>query len=129
LRDDKLGLISREIRDLVTGLVVDDDCAIGYGEDDVFASGTVLMIAATRLAAGRTPVSLSMVGNESRQSMIDAKDHRPAITAVAAVGTAERFELLTMNGGATVPAVAAVYVQGDLIHECRDCHDGEPPLD
>jgi hypothetical protein len=87
------------------------------------------MIAATRLAAGRTPVSLSVVGNQRRQTMIDTKDDRAAIAAIAAVGTAERFELLTMNGGATVPAVAAVHVQGDLVHKCRDCHDGEPPLD
>ena len=56
--------------------------------------------------------------------MIDAKDHRAAIAAITAVGTAERLELLTMDGGAAIAAVAAVHVQGDLIHKGRDRHDG-----
>jgi hypothetical protein len=65
---------------------------------------------------------LAVVVDQRRQPMINTKDHRATVAAVAAVRAAERFELLTMNGGATMAAVAAVHVQSDVVHEGRDGH-------
>jgi hypothetical protein len=42
---------------------------------------------------------------------VDAQDDVAAIAAVAAVGTAERLELLPVNGDTTVAAGTAGYVQ------------------
>src|SRR4249919_1694251 len=80
------------------------------------------MIAPTRLAAGRSPMRLPMVANQGSQALIDTKGHRAAIATVAAVGSAKRLELLAMDGGAAVAAVAAVQVQRDLVHKGGDGH-------
>ncbi len=67
-------------------------------------------------------MSLAVVVDQRGQPVINPKDHRATVPAVAAVRAAERFELLTMNGGAAVAAVAAVHVQRDVVDEGRDSH-------
>jgi hypothetical protein len=53
---------------------------------------------------------------------VDAEDHRPARTAVAAVGTAERLELLAVHRGYAVAAPARCDVQRHLVDERGDGH-------
>src|SRR6188474_2558192 len=84
------------------------------------------MITSTRLAVACPPMSLAVIRNQGRQAMINTKDHRTTVATIAAVRTTEGLEFLAMNGGATVAAVPPVHMEGDLVHECGDCHQRCP---
>ena len=111
LCDDNLASVSRQVRDWVPVSASVTTVPLGTGRMTSSPRAPLVIVAAARLAAGRTPMCLPMVVDQSRQSVINTKDHRAAIPAITAVGTAERLELFTMNGGAAIAAVAAVHVQ------------------
>ena len=48
---------------------------------------------------------------------VDLEDDVPAVSAVAAVGAAQRDELLAAHRGAAVPAVASLHMQDDAVDE------------
>jgi hypothetical protein len=50
---------------------------------------------------------------------VDDQRDAPAVTAVAAVGPAERLELLPVDRHAAVPAVTGLYVQDHPVDERR----------
>src|ERR1019366_3850322 len=93
--------------------------AFGYPQDQVSALGAAAVGARARLAAARAahrpPVKVQQGGDAG----VDLDDHVAAAAAVSAVGTAQRLELLPVNRGATVPAVACLDTQPGLISEFR----------
>ena len=122
LRHHHLRVRSGQIGELLTGLLIGDDGALRHEEHHVFASGAVLVVAASGLPVRGAPVGLPVVVDQRGQARIDPEDDRPAVPAVAAVRPAQRLELLPVDGGAAVAAVAAVRVQGDPVDEARDRH-------
>ena len=60
---------------------------------------------------------------------VDAQDHRPAGSAVAAVGATERLELLTMDRRDAVAAPPRGDVQRHPVDERRHCHGAAPEMD
>ena len=85
-------------------------------------SRPVLVIALARLAVGRLADRLPVIVDERRQRVVDAQDHGPAVAAVAAVGAAERLELLAVDGRAAVPAVARLDGELDAVDERGNSH-------
>ena len=124
LGDDQLGLGSGQVGEALAGVGVGDHGPVGDRQHDVVAVGPVLVVAAAGLAAGRAPVGLAVVVDERGHVGVDAEDDGTAVTAVAAVGAAERLELLAVDGGAAVPAVPAEGVQRHLVDEAGDGHAG-----
>jgi hypothetical protein len=60
---------------------------------------------------------VEVVVEQRRRVVLDDQHDVTAVTAVAAVGAAERLELLAVDGRAAVPAVAGGDVQHDAIDE------------
>ena len=83
-----------------------DDGALGHGQHEVVAVGAVALVTGTGLAVAGLAVRVAVVVEQGRRLRVDAQDDRAAPPAVAAVGTAERLELLALDGGDTVPARA-----------------------
>jgi len=67
-------------------------------------------------------VRLVVVVDQGRHVGVDDEDDVAAVTAVAAVGAAEGLELLAVDRGHAVTAVAARDVQGHLVNEGGDRH-------
>src|SRR5215211_2922631 len=64
----------------------------------------------------------AVVIHQCGEVRINSKNHRSAVTAVAAVRTAERPELLTMHRGAAISTVSAVHVKGDPVDKAGNAH-------
>ena len=60
---------------------------------------------------------------------VDDQDDAAATAAVAAVGPAKGFELLAMDRGAAVTAVARLRVDDDAVYEARHCDDSLAEMD
>jgi hypothetical protein len=58
-----------------------------------------------------------VVVEQRGHGLVDGEDHIAAPAAVAAVRTAERLELLTVDGGTAVASVTRGDVQLDAVHE------------
>ena len=56
-------------------------------------------------------------GQQGRGLAVDAEDDVPAVAAVGAVGSAQRFELLTPDRRTPVPTCACGEVYGDAVYE------------
>ena len=108
---------------MTSPLLVEHDRAVGDREDQVGA------VAAVAVPAGALPAVLGSTGravvvvDQRRDVGVDAQDHAAAGTAVAAVRTAERLELLAVDAGHTVAAATGVHVQHDPVHERGDRHE------
>ena len=90
-------------------------------DDQIGAVGAgavrALALAAVAGPADRAAVEVEQGG----RARIYLEDHVPPAPAVAPVGAAERLELLPVNRGAAVPAMASLDPQRDLVGELR--HD------
>jgi hypothetical protein len=84
---------------------------------EVRSTCTVAMAALSGLAMACAPVGVVMQIEQAVDTRVHKQDHVGTPAAIAAVGTAERFELLTMDGGTTVTAIATVGVDDHAIDE------------
>ena len=97
--------------------LVHDDGAVGHPQRQVAAFGAVAMTAGTLLAVAGVLVGMVMEVEQRVHVRIDDEDDVTAVPAVAAVWSAERFELLAVNGGDAVTSVAGGQVQHDAVDE------------
>jgi hypothetical protein len=115
-RDDVPRALPDQVGELVA-VGVEDDGAVGDGQLQRRAVGAVAVAALAGPAAGGLLVRVEVVVQQRGRVVLDDEDHVAAVTAVAAVGTAEGLELLAVDGRAAVPAVAGGDVQHDAVDE------------
>jgi hypothetical protein len=70
------------------------------------------------LARGGFAMGNVVVVEQRGDLRVDDKNDVAAVAAITAVGAAQRLELLALNRGATVTAVAGRHVQNHAINEC-----------
>src|SRR5690606_4328380 len=97
--------------------LVEDDGAVRHGQHQVLTVLAAAVAALAGLAVGGLAVRGVVVVEERRHGLVDGEDHIPAASAVAAVGSAERLELLTVDGGTAVASVTRGDMQLDAVHE------------
>ncbi|GGU58538.1 hypothetical protein GCM10010211_24400 [Streptomyces albospinus] len=96
---------------------VQHDRAVRDRQDQVLAVLALAVVARAGLAVGGLAVRVVVVVEEGGDVLVDDQDHVAAPAAVAAVGAAERLELLPVNGGTAVASVTRGDVQLDAVHE------------
>ena len=122
LGDDELVAWMGQVGEHLARLGVGDDRSRRDRKHDGLAARAVLEVALAWLAVGGLAHRLAVVLDERRQRVVDAQRDRPTLAAVAAVGAAERLELLAVDGGAAVPAVAGLDGQLDAVYEGGNSH-------
>jgi hypothetical protein len=80
---------------------------------------TVALVARAGLAVGGLAVRRVVVVEQRGGLRVDGEDDRATAPAVAAVGATERLELLALDRGDAVAAVAGSDVQHDAVDEGR----------
>ena len=96
---------------------IQDHRAVGNLQDQVVAGGTVTVVAHPGFTVGPLRVRTEVEVEKRVHLGIDHQSHRPAVAAVAAVGTTERFELLAVHRRAAVTAVTRRDVDGHAVDE------------
>ena len=96
---------------------VEHDRAVGHPELEVFGVGARLEPALALLAAAREGVRAVVEVEQGVHARVDDEHDRPAAAAVAAVGAAERLELLAVHRGAAVAARPRGGVQHHAVDE------------
>src|SRR6478609_1617279 len=121
--DDQRRPVADEVgqRGAVLGL---HERAVGDGEDQVLAVAAVLVVTGALATVVGAALRAVVVVDEGRDARVDLEDDRPALAAVAAVGTAERLELLPLDRGHAVATSSGREVQRDLVDERGDGHGG-----
>ena len=114
--DDIGRAIAREVREDLT-LAIEDHGAVGHGQDDVIPVSTVAIRALARLATRGALVRAVVEADEGGHAGVYDEDDIAATPAIAPVGTAEGLELLTVDRGAAVSAVASGGMQVDPVDE------------
>ena len=117
---------SREIGERLAGLDIGDDRAVGHHEYDVGTIGTILVVTTTGLTIGGLASGQPVIVDEGGELRIDAHDHRPTVAAVATIGPTQRFELLPLDRGAAVAAVAGDGKDRGAVDEGRNGHGTSP---
>ena len=113
---------------------VDDDVPRGvldhrarrHRQHQVCAVGSVAFVTRTGLAVAGRLVRVVVVVEQGGRLRVDAQDHRAALAPVPTVGTAERLELLPLDGGDPVAAVTRRDVEDDPVDEARRWHTVPP---
>ena len=101
---------------------VEDDGAVRHLDDLVVACGAVPVRALALMAVGRLADGAPVEVEQGRRGGVDLKDHAAAPAAVAAVRAAERLELLPVNRGAAMAAVASLHPEHSVVGEfCHVC--------
>jgi hypothetical protein len=93
------------------------DRAVGHLDHEVGALGAVAVGAGAALAVLGLDVRPVVEVQKRVRLRVDHQGHAAPVAAVAPVGTAERLELLPVDGDAAVPAVARAQVQDDPVDE------------
>src|SRR5690606_2877286 len=91
--------------------------SVGDRQDQVGAVGSGAVPALAGGPVARPAVRAALVVQQGGGVAVDLQDHVTAPAAVAAVGSAQRLELLTVDGGTAVPAVSGLDVQDRLVDE------------
>ena len=91
--------------------------ARGHRQDEIRSVGAVALVPRTWFAVAGGLVRVVVVVQEGGGLRVDPGDHRTAATAVPAVRTAQRLELLTPDRRDPVPAVARRDVEHDAVDE------------
>ena len=123
--DDALALGDHVGDDLA--LVVEDDGTGGHLEDEILTPGAVAVVTRTVGAAARLEVRVEVEVQQGVDLGVDLEDDVATVAAVAAVRTAERDELLAVDRGAAVAAVAGLQVQDDSVDEAGRHWWDSPP--
>ena len=85
--------------------------------EEIFGAGTVAVTALAGLAAARRAMRVMVQIEQTAHPGISDHHDITTTTAVAPVGSAERLELLPVDGGATVAAVTAPGVDDRSVDE------------
>ncbi len=104
------GALAHEVGEDLAVLGLDHG-AIGDRKDQGFAVLAAAPVAHAGAAVGGVAVRGVVVVQQGGGLGVDAQDDVAAVAAVAAVGTAERLELLAVDGDTTVAAGTAGYMQ------------------
>ena len=123
LGDDHLGARADQVGQHGAALVGDDG-AVGDGQHDVLPVRAVPVVTRAVAAVLALAPGVVVVVDQRGHVGVDAQDDRPARTAVAAVGAAERLELLAVHRGHAVAAAPRDDVQRHPVDERRDGHVG-----
>ena len=94
-----------------------DDGAGGHAQHLVLAAGAVPVAALARLAVAGLLVRAVVEVEQRVHARVDLEDDVAAVAAVAPVGAAERLELLAVDRGHAVAAVAGGDVHGHSVDE------------
>ena len=121
LGDHQLGAGADHVGEQVA-LRIGDHRAVGDREDQVAAVAAVLVVPRPVAAGLGAALGAVVVGQQRGDVRVDPEDHRATGAAVAAVGAAERLELLTVDGRHAVPAAAGADVQRHPVDEGGDSH-------
>ena len=103
-------------------LAVLDQGAAGHGQDEVLAVGAVAVRAGAMTAVLGLATRAVVVVHQRGDVGVDLEDDRPAGTAVAAVRTTERLELLAVHRGHAVATAPRSDVQRHVVDECGERH-------
>ena len=103
-----------------------DDCAHRHLEDEVFAAGAVAVRARAVAATPRPDVRTEVEVHQGVGLRGHLEDDVAAMPAVASVGSAERLELLAVDGHAAVATVTCGEVQDHAVYEAG--HGGLPSV-
>ena len=93
--------------------------AVGHPQDQVAAVGAVAVVAGAALAVLGLDVRAEVEVEQRVHARVDDQHDAAAVAAVAAVGAAQRLELLPEDRHTAVPAVAGLHVQHDPVDERR----------
>src|SRR5690606_19424841 len=102
-------------------LLGEHDRAFGDAQFEGFARGAVAVAALALFAVTRTGVRAEVKVEKGVHAGVDDEEDVAALTAVAAVGSAERLELLPVHGGTAI----AAGTRGEMDHRPVDesgCH-------
>src|SRR5690606_10710858 len=102
-------------------LLGEHDGAFGDAQFEGFARGAVAVAALALFAVTRTGVRAEVKVEKGVHAGVDGEEDVAALTAVAAVGSAERLELLPVHGGTAI----AAGTRGEMDHRPVDesgCH-------
>ena len=112
-------------RNKISHFVVQHHSAVGHVQDQVVAVGAVAIAAHPLRAVAGLGMWVEVEVEQRVDIGVDDEDDVTAAAAVAAVRSAERFELLTMDRRTTVAALARADVQNDAVDESG--HGTDPP--
>ena len=98
-------------------VLVEHDGAVGNLDLEVGARGAVAVIACALLARWGVNMRVEVEVEQRVHLRVDDQNDAAATPAVTAVRSAERFELLAMDRGAAVTAVARPRVNDDAVDE------------
>src|SRR5690606_14104611 len=98
-------------------VAVEHDGAVGDLQDEVAAVGTVAVAAGALGTVGRLGVLVEVEVEQGMDVAVDFEDDVATVASVTAVGAAERLELLAVDGGAAVAALAGADVQHHPVDE------------
>ena len=93
------------------------DRALGNGDDEVFATRAMLLLAGTVLARRRTPMGMVAEGEQRRDVAIGQEVHVAARAAVAAAGAALRSVRLAAERDHARAAIAPAHIDLNLVDE------------
>ena len=97
------------------------DGAVGHGQFQVVTVGAAAVLARARAAVAGLLVRTVVEVEQGVHLGIDDQHHVAAAATVAAVGAAERLELLPVDRGAAVATIARGDVQDHPVHETHHC--------
>ena len=109
----------REVADQLARVALRHDGAHGNAEHEILAAGAGAVAALAVLTAFGLVVTLVVIVEERGERRIGLEEDRATVTAVAAVGTAARDELLAPEGDAAGAPIAALDEDVDLVDEHR----------
>jgi len=115
-----LGAHPDEVDDDVPRAVLDDG-PFRDRQHEVVAVGAVALVTGPGSTVARLAVRVAVVVEQRRRLRVDPEDDGAAAAAVAAVGAAERLELLALDGGDAVAAGSGAEVQHHAVDEGH-CH-------
>ena len=128
LAGDEGGALADHVGEDVTGLV-EDHGAVRDRQHQVLAVLAGTVAAGAGLAVRSLAVGAVVIVEQRGDGLVDDEDDIASAPAVAPVGTAQRLELLTVDGGAAVAPVTRGGMQLDAVHEgghgwCLQVHTG-----
>jgi hypothetical protein len=106
-----------EIADEQPGVPLGDDGAERHAQDEIVAAGARAVATLAVLAPLGVVVALVVKVEQRGEGGIGLEEHRAAVAAVPAVGTATRDELLAAKADGAGAAVAALDEDVDLVDE------------
>ncbi len=116
LAGDEGGALADEVGQHLA-VAVEDHGAVGDRQHQVLAVLAGTVVARARRTIGGLAMRVVVVFEERGDGLVDDQDHIAAAAAVAAVGAAQRFELLPHHGGHAVASVTRGDMQLDAVHE------------